>query len=152
MSMIHQKLYQGSSLSTIEMKDYFENLGMHIVSTYGAESRVSINCHMRPLELDVDLAIPIGLIVNELLTNSLKYAFPNQAKGKITISLKEADGSLLLHVKDNGVGRDGSAMGEGTGFGTQLIELLTQQLEGKMQLKYEGGMSVSFRFQYHKAA
>lgn len=152
MSMIHQKLYQGNSLSTIEMKDYFENLGTHIISTYGAENRVHIKCNMRPLELDVDQAIPIGLIVNELLTNSLKYAFPNQAAGQINISLKEMAGYLLLHVADNGVGRDRSDSNSGTGFGTQLIELLTQQLDGKMQLKYKGGMSVSFQFQYHKAA
>jgi two-component sensor histidine kinase len=152
MSMIHQKLYQGSSLSTIEMKDYFQNLGTHIISTFGVEDRVSISCNMQPLELDIDQAIPIGLIVNELLTNSLKYAFPNGAEGRIIISLKEMAGMLLLHVSDNGVGKDHINSDTGTGFGTRLIELLTQQLDGKMELKYKGGLSVSFQFQYHKAA
>ena len=151
MSMIHQKLYQGKSISTIEMKDYFENLGSHILNSFGAEGRVTICCAMERLELEVDQAIPIGLIVNELLTNSLKYAFPQHTSGRIQIGLKKENGSLYLNVSDNGVGR-GSGKGAGTGFGTQLIQLLTQQLDGKMYLNGQAGMSVSFEFQHHKAA
>lgn len=151
MSMIHQKLYQGKSISTIEMKDYFENLGSHVINSFGAEGRVTINCAMEPLELEVDQAIPIGLIVNELLTNSLKYAFPEQTSGMIQIALKKENGCLCLNVSDNGVGR-GGRKGAGTGFGTQLIQLLTQQLDGKMYLNGQAGMSVSFEFQHHKAA
>ena len=152
MSMIHQKLYQGKSLSTIEMKDYFENLGSHVISTFGAEGRVSISCAMEPLELDVDLAVPIGLIVNELLTNSLKYAFPKKSEGEIIIALKKVEGTLYLNVSDNGVGPLASGKESGTGFGTQLIQLLTQQLDGKMHLNRQAGLSVSFEFQHHKAA
>lgn len=152
MSMIHQKLYQGKSLSSIEMKDYFENLANHIISTFGAGERIGIQCTMQPLELDVDQAVPIGLIVNELLTNSMKYAFPNNLQGSIFIDLKEVDGTLYLTVADDGVGRINAAKASGTGFGTQLIELLTRQLDGKMQLNQEPGMSVSFEFQHHKAA
>ncbi len=152
MSMIHQKLYQGKSLSTIEMKDYFENLGNHIINTFGAEGRVSIRCAMQPLELDVDLAIPIGLIVNELLTNSFKYAFPDKGSGQIVIDLKEVGNRLYLDVSDDGIGPIAGGQGTGTGFGTQLIQLLTQQLDGKMRLNHQAGMSVSFEFQHHKAA
>ncbi len=152
MSMIHQKLYQGKSISMIEMKDYFENLGSHVLNTYGAEGRVTINCVMKPLELEIDQAIPIGLIVNELLTNSLKYAFPKKIRGRIQIALKKENGSLYLNVSDNGVGRQEGGIGTGTGFGTQLIQLLTQQLDGKMYLNGQAGMSVSFEFQHHKAA
>lgn len=152
MSMIHQKLYQGKSLQTIEMKDYFENLGSHIVSTYGAEDRVGIHCTMQPLELDVDLAIPIGLIVNELLTNSMKYAFPNKNKGKIVINLREVKGILYLDVSDNGIGKQDGGSVSGTGFGTKLIQLLTQQLDGKMRLNQKEGLSVSFEFHHRKAA
>jgi two-component sensor histidine kinase len=152
MSIIHQKLYQGKSLSTIEMKDYFENLGSHILSTYGTEDQVEIIYAMQPLELDVDLAVPIGLIVNELLTNSMKYAFPGTMTGQVVIEFKEVSNILYLSVSDNGVGHKGKSNPAGTGFGTQLIQLLTQQLDGKMRLNHQAGMSVSFEFQHNKAA
>jgi two-component sensor histidine kinase len=151
-SMIHQKLYQGKSLSTIEMKDYFEDLGSHVLSTFGADDRVHIVYTMKPTELDVDQAVPIGLIVNELLTNAMKYAFPGNSPGQVVINFKEVSNIIYLSVSDNGVGRNGMANPSGTGFGTQLIQLLTQQLDGKMHLSYTSGMSVSFEFQQHKAA
>src|SRR5690606_19985888 len=75
MGIIHQKLYQGENLGSIDMKDYFVNLSEGILDTFNAEDKVTIECAMDALELDVDTAVPIGLIVNELLTNALKYAF-----------------------------------------------------------------------------
>jgi two-component sensor histidine kinase len=84
MGIIHQKLYQGENLGSIEMKDYFINLGEGILDTFNAEDKVKIEYAMDKLELDVDTAVPIGLIVNELLTNSLKYAFPNNNNGNIS--------------------------------------------------------------------
>ncbi|MCW5517007.1 sensor histidine kinase [Muriicola sp. Z0-33] len=152
MSMIHQKLYQGQSLAAIEMKDYFMNLGNYLISSYGAKEQISLCCDMETLELDVDIAIPIGLIVNELITNAMKYAFPGGQKGKIVITLKEVDSLLYLTVKDNGVGKSGNLRVEGTGFGTQLIELLTRQLDGKMKLMNAKGTKVFFEFQLNKAA
>ncbi|MDC6352253.1 tetratricopeptide repeat protein [Zeaxanthinibacter sp. PT1] len=152
MSMIHQKLYKGKSLSSIEMKDYFENLGEHIVNTHGAQDRVEVRCEMNPLELHIDLAIPIGLIVNELLTNSLKYAFPGKRPGIIVVALSKADDIVYLELSDNGIGKSAEARNEGTGFGTQLIELLTRQLDGKMQLNQRPGTSFTFEFNPPKAA
>lgn len=152
MSMIHQKLYQGKSFSSIEMKDYFENLGSYILNTYGCEDRIEIFYEMEEIELDVDSAIPIGLIVNELLTNAMKYAFTPKKKGYIVVSLSKDHSNLYLKVADNGVGKGTKKNIEGTGFGTQLIELLTQQLDGRMDLIVENGTSISFEFQLHKAA
>lgn len=153
MSMIHQKLYQGRSISVIEMRDYFLNLSNYIVETFDAEDHIRVECHMEPLELDVDMAVPIGLIVNELLTNSMKYAFPDKGEGKVMVHLEQKDDHLLLEVSDNGIGKPLSGKSEGTGFGTQLISLLTKQLEGKMSLTVKDGTSVSFEFQnQHKAA
>lgn len=152
MSMIHQKLYQGKSFSSIEMKEYFSNLGNYIVDIYGESDRIKVMCEMKELHLDVDMAIPIGLIVNELLTNSLKYAFPENRKGLIKISLIETGNQLHLDVSDNGIGRNYEEEVQGTGFGTQLIDLLTRQLEGKMFLNIKKGTAVSFEFLNHKAA
>ncbi len=152
MSMIHKNLYLGRSLASIEMKDYFLNLGNYITDVFGVGDRVTIVCEMDSLELDVDMAVPIGLIVNELLTNSLKYAFPDDRKGIITISLKEKNSLLQLNIADNGIGIFPQTDIKGTGFGTRLIELLTRQLDGRMTQKINKGTVVSFEFQINKAA
>jgi two-component sensor histidine kinase len=152
MSMIHQKLYQGRSIAAIEMKDYFVNLGNSLINSYGAEQRITLRCEMKDIDLDVDMAIPIGLIVNELLTNSMKYAFPDDRAGEITLALWEKGSLLHLTVNDNGIGRMVDKATEGTGFGSQLIDLLTRQLDGKMKLTVDKGTRVFFEFQHNKAA
>jgi len=153
MSMIHQKLYQGENLGTIEMKDYFINLGSHILDSFGAEKRIALNYIMEALELDVDTAVPLGLIVNELLTNALKYAFPDNRKGEIIIDLKKKDKKTLqLEISDNGIGKNEESILKGTGFGTQLITLLTQQLSGKMAEQSKDGTTISFEFKIIDAA
>ena len=152
MSMIHQKLYQEKSLSAIEMKDYFKNLTNYIIAIFGAEQRVKVLFEMDTLELDVDTAVPIGLIVNELLTNSLKYAFPDNREGTIRIGLRKEGLQLSLWVADDGIGKLEAGKAQGTGFGTQLITLLTQQMDGKMELNLDRGTKVNFEFQHYKAA
>ncbi|WP_460218447.1 tetratricopeptide repeat-containing sensor histidine kinase [Psychroserpens sp. MEBiC05023] len=153
MGIIHQKLYQGEHLGSIDMKDYFVNLGEGILDTFNADDQVKIECAMDQLELDVDTAVPIGLIVNELLTNALKYAFPKNEKGKIKISLNQSNPeTLTLEVTDNGIGKPIDSSSKGTGFGTQLIKLLTLQLNGTMEEKHENGTAVFFRFKTHRAA
>ena len=151
MGMIHQKLYLGEKLSTVEMKDYFINLTDYIIDSYGKNSQVTVDIVMDELELDVDMAIPIGLIVNELITNSLKYAFPEERKGNIHLALKLKGDLLVLEVNDNGIGMQ-SEKPVGTGFGTHLVDLLVKQLDGKMILVTNHGTSVSIEFQNIKAA
>ncbi len=153
MGIIHQKLYQGENLGHIEMKDYFINLGEGILDTFNAEDKIKIECAMDNLELDVDTAVPIGLIVNELLTNALKYAFPENGKGNILISLSQSTPeTLTLKVADNGIGKTKDLAPKGTGFGSQLIKLLTQQLNGKMAEDNVNGTSVIFQFKTKSAA
>jgi len=153
MGIIHQKLYQGENLGSIEMKDYFINLSEGILDAFDAEEKVKIECAMENLELDIDTAVPIGLIVNELLTNSLKYAFPERAQGRVQISLSQPDpGILTLTVSDNGVGKIKGQQPRGTGFGSQLVDLLTRQLNGEMTEITKAGTSTMFRFKISKAA
>jgi len=153
MSMIHQRLYQGKNLAAIDMNDYFINLGGHVINSYGAENRIVLECDIESIELDIDTAIPLGLIVNELITNALKYAFPDNRDGVIKISLKRAINDLLeLEVIDNGIGFNEDETTVESGFGTQLIKLLIQQLDGKMEYKSKEGTSVFFEFKLDKAA
>ena len=150
-SIVHQKLYQGTNLGSIEMKDYFLNLSENILDSFGAENKVTLNLAMEKLDLDIDTAVPLGLIINELLTNTIKYAFPADNKGTITIKLeKQNDQYLHLVVTDNGIGKSG--MTHGTGFGTQLVSLLTQQLNGTMKEESENGTTHIFDFKLRKAA
>jgi two-component sensor histidine kinase/Tfp pilus assembly protein PilF len=152
MGMIHQKLYLGENLAAVEMKDYFHNLSDYIIHSFGKKDQVTVNLEMDEIELDVDMAIPIGLIVNELVTNSLKYAFPKGSAGTIHLALREKGDILVLEVKDNGVGMIVDKPTTGTGFGTQLVNLLVKQLDGKMILDTNQGTSVFIQFQFKKAA
>jgi two-component system, sensor histidine kinase PdtaS len=152
MGMIHKRLYQGENMKAIEMKGYFESLGSYIIDTFDASDRIHFRSEMEPLELDVDLAIPIGLIVNELISNSLKYAFPENSPGEIGVRLLEKDQHLHLIVSDNGIGMSDNSPIQGSGFGSELILLLTLQLDGKMSLQTKQGTEISFEFQLNKAA
>jgi two-component sensor histidine kinase len=149
--IVHQKLYQGTNLGAIEMKDYFLNLSESILDSFGAEERVKIELAMEKLDVDIDTAVPLGLIVNELLTNTLKYAFPKGRNGNVLIRLeKKSNGILHLEVSDNGVGKSGVV--QGTGFGGQLISLLTRQLSGKMYEEIKNGTRVFFDFKLDRVA
>lgn len=148
MGIIHQKLYQGTNLTSIEMRDYFSNLGDSILDTFDAFDKIALHVEMNQLELDIEQAIPIGLIVNELVTNACKYAFPNQddQKGNITISLSRDKQFLTLTVSDDGIGKIQNDSAQGTGFGSQLIHLLTRQLDGKMEEAVKDGTIYTFHF------
>ena len=152
MGILHQKLYQKENLGAIEMKDYFINLSQGVLETFEQDREVKIECEMDHLELDIDTALPIGLIVNELLTNALKYAFPSDFEARINISLEEINtDQLLLKIKDNGVGADFDKAPTGTGFGTQLVNLLTRQLRGTIDRSVDNGTIVSLILKRSKA-
>jgi two-component sensor histidine kinase len=149
MSMIHQKLYQGKNLSAIEMKEYFLELSDHILDSFGLKNRIEFHFNLEEIELDVDTAIPLGLIVNELITNSLKHAFPKDRKGRVDLYFRrKANNTLRLEVADNGIGIHKILETEEDkgGFGTKLIGLLVQQLDARMRRSTEQGTSVLIEF------
>ena len=149
MSMIHQKLYQGTNLSTIEMREYLIDLSKHILDSYGSEHRIEYIYDLEAMQLDVDSAIPIGLIVNELLTNSFKHAFPEDREGFVYITCQHmAQDRILLEVADNGIGllEFHKEDDQGRGFGTQLIDLLIQQLDGSIMTISGEGTKIRMEF------
>ena len=145
MALIHQKLYQRDNLAAIEMKDYLTNLGKSLIDTFSSNpDKIDLTVEMDELELDVDTAVPLGLIANEVITNSLKYAFPNGNSGNIQINMtKEVDEKLELFIKDNGIGNANTE--SGTSFGMQLINLLISQLGGKMESGMDNGYWVRLK-------
>ncbi|HBK89866.1 MAG TPA: sensor histidine kinase [Cyclobacteriaceae bacterium] len=150
MGIVHQKLYQKGNLAAIEMKDYFQNLADNILDAFNETHRIKIGCEMPPIELDIDTAVPVGLITNELLTNALKYAFTEKDNGEIKISLQRTvhENELELCVADNGIGKPTNGTAKGTGFGTELINLLVRQLEGRLSVENGHGTQVRISFPY----
>lgn len=149
MGLIHQKLYQGDNLAAIEMKDYFKTIGSTIIESFGEKAAgVELEVTMSEIELNVDTAIPIGLITNELITNSLKHAFKKNGRGKISIQLeKGVDNLMQLVISDNGIFDASSAKEkEGAGFGSLLVNLLTTQLDGEIEQSTVDGTVTKIQF------
>lgn len=156
MGLIHQKLYMGDNLASVEMQDYLHNLGDTLLDSFGLnDDRVKINYSVTPLHLDVDTAIPLGLIINELVTNSLKYAFQNGRAGAVEISLWKDDmGKLCLQVADDGAGKNAAPDPKNsTAFGTNLVQMLSKKLGGKPEVTAsEQGYATEIRFGNFKEA
>ena len=137
MGLIHQKLYMGDRLAAVDMSEYLRQLSNNLLETYGVtDDRITIQLDVEPLRVDVDSAIPLSLIINELLANALKYAFPDGRRGHITVRLwRDSAEQVCLKILDNGVGvKHVDALPQGTGFGTRLIKILNKKLKGTSQL------------------
>ena len=99
------KHYNKENLSEISVKNYIEKLTQELFETYSIDKeRITFQTDIQDIELDIDALVPPGLIINELITNSLKYAFPNEKNVKLNVSLREKNINLTLEVSDNGVG------------------------------------------------
>ncbi|MCC6461926.1 MAG: tetratricopeptide repeat protein [Saprospiraceae bacterium] len=151
MGLIHQKLYMGDNIAAVDMADYTRHLGDMLLESFGlAEGRVQLRYAIQPLRLDVDTAVPLGLIINELLTNALKYAFPEGRAGQVDIALwQDETGKLRLEVSDNGVGKAAAPVLKGsTAFGTNLIQMLSKKLKGSIQVaEGSGGYATRMAFE-----
>ncbi len=143
MSLIHQNLYKKDNLIGIEMNDYLKSLCRNLFDTYNINSdRILLILEIDDLNLDVDTVVPLGLIINELITNSLKYAFPDEHSGEISISLKKDSGMLILKVRDTGIGLNPMEVKAGNSFGYSLINAFVKKLKAEMSLISENGTTV----------
>ncbi|TAK35823.1 MAG: tetratricopeptide repeat protein [Saprospiraceae bacterium] len=136
MALLHQCLYQGGQLKNIPIKPYLNDLALSLFDAYRTDAeRISFRTDLDDLALDVDTAVPLGLIANELITNSLKYAFPDGRKGEILLVLKKKKDVLSLKVVDNGAGLPldgGKPVTNRTSFGLELVGSLTEKLNGQL--------------------
>jgi len=150
MALVYNKLYQSDNLASIKMTDYINELIAGLIKSYAAgPSRVSVNVVPSEVLLSIDMAVPCGLVINELVTNSLKYAFPENRKGQISVSLKEDNGhELELVVSDDGVGMPDNINLVDTGtLGIRLVTNLVQgQLGGKIELDCNHGTKYQISF------
>ena len=144
MSLIHQNLYDKDNLTGILISNYLPKLADDINNSYRTSlGDITILSDVDPLELDVDTVIPIGLIVNELITNCLKYAFPNNSDGVIKISLKEIDNQLVLSVSDNGIGMPKEVEEQRVqAFGHKIIKAFKTKLGAQISISGNNGTTV----------
>jgi two-component sensor histidine kinase len=141
-SLIHEQIYAQDSLNSVRLDSYIEQLQASIV---GKIHGVVVGNDLIAAEIDLDRIVPLGIILNEILTNALKYAFPDGRKGKIGISLREEGSRLCLCIEDDGAGFDPKAGGDSFGLG--LVEALSVQLNGETRIESgRGGTRFTLRF------
>ncbi|MCH2235932.1 MAG: PAS domain S-box protein [Crocinitomicaceae bacterium] len=141
MSFIHESLYLTENFSSINFLNYITNLVNNLFHSYQThDNRINLNLDVAETHLLLDQAIPCGLVLNELLSNALKYAFPDERKGELHVSLKEVDGKIHLMVKDDGVGlpKDFDLKNLDS-LGLNLVEVLVEQLDGTLELESNKG-------------
>jgi len=148
MAIIHEKLYQSDSLASIGLKSYLESLIQHFKNGYDlANQNISFETQIDEITLKMDHLVPCGLIINELVTNSLKYAFPHQTSGQINIKASQKGETCVLTIEDNGIGLPaGFTLDNLNSLGLRLVQGLTHQLKGALEiLKSEGaGFKITF--------
>jgi PAS domain S-box-containing protein len=149
MALIHERLYKSEDLSKIKASEYINNLMDYLEGTYYSPSwNTEITTDIQNLYLDLDVAIPCGLIINELVSNSMKYAFPGSRKGNIKVSLQpDASENLVLMIKDDGIGIPLTMITlDSQSLGLQLVKLLVKQLNGKMEIDGTMGTRITIIF------
>lgn len=138
MAFIHESLYQNKSFSQVDLADYTQGLCRNLMMSYSLTEKVGLVLELQPVLVDLDKAIPCGLVLNELIGNALKHAFPGGGYGAITIRLKEENGQVEIELSDNGVGEAGGPQtARPSGLGMELVDMLIEQLDGRIR-KNEG--------------
>lgn len=148
MSLIHERLYQSETLGRIDFGEYAEALAGFLVRSYGVGSVVALVVDMKPTELDIEMAVPCGLILNELVSNALKHAFTDGRAGELRVTIRpEPEGGFSMTVADSGPGLPaGFAIEQATSLGLQLVVSLTKQIKGRLTIRNHGGASFCITF------
>lgn len=137
MVLIHQHLYQSQSIEYVSAKSYIENLTLSILKSHSGSTDITINVDAPDIEMNLETAIPMGLIVNEFVSNSMKHGFPDKNTGEITICLDTMNDKMRLKMQDNGVGFDPGTTKVKT-FGLELIKIMSTQLNAKLSVNSVG--------------
>jgi len=148
MALVHERLYQSENIARVDFQEYITNITAMLQSAYPTSmGRISFQTDVQKIHLNIDQAVPCALIINELISNSLKYAFPSGQTGTIQIFFTIKDHEFHLLISDDGVGlpHDFDATSSAT-LGFQLVSILTQQLHGSIEIHREHGTSVTITF------
>ena len=151
MALIHEKLYQSGDFANVDFNGYVKSIANDLIRSYAVTpDKIKLNTKIEDVSLGLDNAIPCGLIVNELISNSLKYAFPKDRKGEIKITFRAINShEIEFTVSDDGIGIPAEMdIRETESLGLQLVQLLAEnQLDGKIELDRDGGTAFRIRFE-----
>lgn len=157
MSLVHERLYQSRTLGTIRLDEYVGELSDQLASAGSARQRgIALALDVAPVDVGLDLAVPLGLLLNELVSNSLKHAFPDGRSGTIHVSVAQEPGegsdadeqTLRLTVRDNGIGLPPDANGTSPQtLGLRLVSALSEGLHARLVLENRGGACIMLVFQ-----
>ncbi len=150
MASVHEKLYQSKDLARIDFDDYIRSITKHLFRAYVVDpNAVRLNVNCSDVALNINKAVPCGLIINELISNALKHAFPEGRKGEITIDLHpDGDNRLTLAVSDNGVGfSEDIDISDSETLGLRLISILVTQLKGTLEIERDVGTTFKITFE-----
>ncbi len=149
MSMIHEALYSSQNLSIVDLSAYLKNFVSHLQGVFSDQAGIHITLELNKIELDIDQAVPCGLIINELITNAFRHAFPDGRKGTIQIKVHQVnEKEVVLVVSDNGVGLiSGLDIENPSSLGLRLVQgLIEHQLKGRLDVVIEGGTAFTLRW------
>jgi len=148
MSFIHESLYQTKDFSGIEFSDYILSLSQNLIHTYSLnKTKIILKSDLRETKLTLDQAIPCGLIVNEIVSNALKYAFPDRDTGTLFLGIRDEGGKIFMEISDDGIGMpEGIDPEDADTLGIQLIYTLIEQLDATIELKVEEGTKYLITF------
>lgn len=156
MSLIHQKLYQSEKVASIDMSVYLQELVQYLQDSFDTNKHIRFQFHLEPIELNVSQAVPIGLILNEAITNAFKHAFPSNTNGTITVTMTETEGhEFLLSVVDNGIGSPADfQLQKASSLGIKLMKGLSEDIGAQFKIESHSneGTSVSIIFTIEKAS
>jgi PAS domain S-box-containing protein len=147
MSLVHEQLYQTQEISAIPFDNYLHHLAVIIASSFN-NSRISLQTEIHPCNVSIEMALPLGLIINELITNAYKYAFPEDRTGEIWVRLlPEKDDKFCIMISDNGIGLPaGFSMNSTQTMGSQIIGILVEQIEATIEVTSNGGACFKILF------
>ena len=150
MSLIHQKLYNSENVAAIDMSVYIRELTSYLADSFNINQRIRFEFAVESLEMDVSQAVPLGLILNEAITNSIKYAFPDGMNGVVSISLSSTTpNQYLLSISDNGIGMPlGSNNKKPGSLGMSLMKGLSGDLDGNLSIENKNGTTIKISFSH----
>ena len=147
MALVHERLYRSNDFAGIDVKGYLSDLVEHLRTSYRTE-RLGVTVDCDQVFVSLDTAIPLGLIVSELVTNAFKHGFPNGASGLVKVTARATGTSAcMLVVEDNGTGMPtGLAVGTTSSLGLHLVNILVEQIEGQVTVKNDNGAHFAITF------
>ncbi|HMK53682.1 MAG TPA: sensor histidine kinase [Methanobacteriaceae archaeon] len=148
MALIHERLYRSGDLKRIDFGDYIRTLSKDLYHTYvGSEQEIDLKLDLEDHMLDINTTIPLGLILNELVTNCMKYAFPEGKRGQISINFHQLNENYVLEVIDDGVGFPSDLdLEQSDSLGMKLINSLSSQIDAKVELERSPGTTFRIKF------